>query len=447
MRPGKLATPRLSTKAKDRRSRRQRATATLVAAGTLALVACGPKVEPGQPGFVEGFFGAVVADEPRAAEVGRDILTGGGTAADAAVAMYFALSATLPSGASLGAGGVCLVHKYETRKTEAIVFAATSTGPVTDPRKGFDIATPTAVRGMTLLHIRHGLARWEVLVALGERLARDGTSVSRALARDLQAGSSQIGLDPAARRIFDKGGGVAVGEGDPWVQRDLGSTLGTIRARGGVDFFQGQFARTLSDSVQSAGGGLTLQNLREAVATVVEPIQISVGDHTGYVAPAPFAGPMVQAAFTGQGGGAGGAYAGGEVGFAAIDRRANAVACNVGMGRLFGAGKVAPGTGIVMAAPGGGSNAMMSPMLISNRHTGDIILAGAASGGPSAPSALGTVARQVMRERMALPAALATTGGAQVGMVVCVQGLRQNRTLCQLGADPSGYGLALTAAR
>jgi hypothetical protein len=32
-------------------------------------------------------------------------------------------------------------------------------------------------------------------------------------------------------------------------------------------------------------------------------------------------------------------------------------------------------------------------------------------------------------------------------MVVCVQGVRQNRTLCQLGADPSGYGLALTAAK
>ncbi len=425
---------------------RQRATAALVA-GTLALAACGPKVEPGQPGFVEGFFGAVVADEPRAAEVGRDVLAGGGTAADAAVAMYFALSATMPSAASLGAGGVCVAHKHQTRKTEAIVFASTPAGPAADPRKGFDVATPTAVRGMTLLHVRHGQARWEMLVAPGERLARDGASVSRALARDLQGGVSLIGADPVARRIYDKGGGTAIGEGDPFVQRDLGSTLATIRARGGGDFFQGQFARTLVDSVQSAGGGLTLQNLRESVASVVEPVQVPVGDHTGYMAPAPFAGTMVQAAFTNPGGGPGGVYAGGEVGFAAVDRRANAVACTVGMGQLFGARKVAPGTGIMMAAPGGGSNAMMSPMVISNRHTGDIILAAASSGGPSAPSVLGTVARKVMRERVALQTALAGTGGSQVGMVVCIQGLRQSRTLCQLGADPSGYGLALTAGR
>jgi gamma-glutamyltranspeptidase/glutathione hydrolase len=416
-------------------------------AGALVLSACGPAVQKNQPGFVEGFFGAVVADEPRAAEVGRDILVNGGAAGDAAVAMYFALSTTLPSAASLGAGGVCLAHKAETRKTEAIVFPAPPAGPARDPRSGFDVATPTAVRGMTLLHVRHGSAPWGTLVAPGERLARDGAPVSRALARDLQAGAALIGQDTAARRIFDKGNGVAVGEGDRWVQRDLGSTLATIRVRGGVDFFQGHFARQLADAVQAAGGGLTLQNLREAVASVVEPIQVPVGSHTAWFAPSPFGGPMTQAAFAGQGAGTAGPYAGGEAGFLAVDRHGNAVACTIGMGQLFGARKVTPGTGIVMGAPGGGSNAMMSPMLIANRHTGDIFLAGTASGGPSAPAALGSVARQAMRERAPLATALASANGPQVGMMVCPDGLRQNRTLCQVGADPGGYGLALTAGR
>jgi gamma-glutamyltranspeptidase/glutathione hydrolase len=396
---------------------------------------------------VEGFFGAVVADEPRAAEVGRDILAGGGNAADAAVAMYFALAATLPSAASLGAGGVCIAHKAETRRAEAIIFASPPASPPPDPARGFETATPTAVRGMTLLNIRQGQARWEALVAPGERLARDGASVSRALARDLQAGVTQLGTDPAARRIFDKGGGVAVGEGDPFPQRDLGSSLGTIRARGGVDFFQGQFARQLADSVRSAGGGLTLQNLREAVASVVEPIQVPVGSHTAYFAPAPFGGAAAQAAFAGQGAGGGASFAGGEAGFLAVDRRGNAVACVVGMGQLFGARRIAPGTGIVMGTPGGGGNAMMAPMIISNRNTGDLILAGVASGGPDAPVSVGTAARQVLRDGMPLPTALAATGGIQVGMLACPRGLREARTLCQVGTNPRGYGLALTSAR
>ncbi len=43
-------------------------------------------------GFVQGFFGGVVTDEPRAAVIGREILSAGGSAADGAVAVSLALS-------------------------------------------------------------------------------------------------------------------------------------------------------------------------------------------------------------------------------------------------------------------------------------------------------------------------------------------------------------------
>ena len=64
----------------------------------LALAACGqPQLRLGTEGYIEGFLGGAVSDEPHAALVARDILSAGGTAADAAVALYFALSVTLPS--------------------------------------------------------------------------------------------------------------------------------------------------------------------------------------------------------------------------------------------------------------------------------------------------------------------------------------------------------------
>jgi hypothetical protein len=60
---------------------------------------------------------------------------------------------------------------------------------------------------------------------------------------------------------------------------------------------------------------------------------------------------------------------------------------------------------------------------------------------------VGSVARQVMRDGVPLPTALASVNGAEVGMVACPRGLRENRTLCQVGADPRSFGLALTANR
>ncbi|MBX3500052.1 MAG: gamma-glutamyltransferase [Alphaproteobacteria bacterium] len=420
---------------------------TILAAAALAalLGGCsGDKPVRGDVGFIEGFFGAVVADEPRAADAGRDVLTSGGSAADAAVAMYFTMAATLPSAASLGAGGVCLVHNASRRSVESIVFPPV---PVSGSARGYDIAVPMAARGMALLHARHGRSRWELLVAGGERVARFGAPVSRALSRDLQAGARLIGADPEARRIYDKGGGVAVTEGDVFHQGDLGATLGIIKARGGGDLYQGPLARQLSGAVQQAGGNLTLAHLRAAVPRVVPPLQVRFGDHTAFFAPAPFDGGQSAASAFQSGGSGGGTFEGGEAGFVAVDRDANAVSCVFTMNQLFGARRVAPGTGIMLGAPSGNGMAQTTPMLVSNVNNGEFLLAGAASGGPGAPAALGAAARTVLSTHGRLADAVGGTSGGVLSIFTCSRGLKFDRRTCQALADPRGHGLALIADR
>ena len=391
-------------------------------------------------------FAAVSADESRAAEVGRDILQNGGNATDAAVAMYFAMAVTLPSAASLGASGACVVHDSKTRAAEAFVFAPVAApGPI----NGVAFPVPTGVRAMTLMHIRHGQLRWEQNVALAERMARSGVPVSRALSRDLQAGASLLGADREARRIFGKGTGTAVTEGETLVQTELAATLGLMRLRGGPEFFQGSFARVLSEQISSIGGSLPVETLRNALPQSGPPAGVSYGGYRVYVAPPPMAGASALAGWNGQPGPpASGAptSSNGIAGFAAIDVKGGGAACSMSMGQLFGARVVVPGTGILLGAVTADSTAV-SPVVIGNPGNGEVMFAGAGGGSPDAAYATGAVARAAIQDRKLVSAALAARGGqgGYVNAIACPDGIRSGGSTCQSGIDQAGAGLALLA--
>jgi gamma-glutamyltranspeptidase/glutathione hydrolase len=390
-----------------------------------------------------GAFAAVSADESRAAEIGRDILQSGGNATDAATAMYFALAVTLPSAAGLGASGACIVHDDKTKAAEAFVFP-----PIAAPGavNGQPFSVPSGVRGVMLMHIRHGQLRWEQTVAPAERLARFGVPVSRALSRDLQAGAALLGNDRETRRIFAKGSGT-VTEGDIWTQGDLAGTLGAIRQRGGGEFFQGALARTLSEQVSRMGGNLPLEALRNAVPQSRAPTTESYGRRKVYVAPPPAAGAAALAGWKGQApGGPVPTDSGGFSGLVAVDSKAGAAACTLSMGQLFGARVIVPGTGVLLGAatPDAGS---VSPMIIASANNGEFTFAGAGGGAATAAQATGAVARATVEEEKSLVAVLNARGGqgGTVNAIVCPSGLRSSAATCRSAIDPAGAGLALLA--
>jgi gamma-glutamyltranspeptidase/glutathione hydrolase len=403
---------------------------------------------PGKMGLsgivATGSFAAVSADESRAAEIGREILQSGGNATDAAAAMYFALAVTLPSAAGLGASGACIVQDSKTMAAEAFVFP-----PIAAPGtvNGQPFTVPSGVRGVTLMHIRHGQLRWEQIVAPAERMARFGVPVSRALSRDLQAGASLLGSDRETRRIFGRGAGGMVTEGDVWIQADLAGTLGAIRQRGGGEFFQGALARTLSEQVSQMGGNMPLEALRNAVPQSGPPTTESYGRRKVYVAPPPAAGAAALAGWKGQApGGPVPTSSGGFSGLVAVDSKAGAVACTLSMGQLFGARAIVPGTGVLLGAatPDAGS---VSPLIIASANNGEFTFAGAGGGAPTAAQATGAVARAAVEEDKDLVAVLNARGGqgGTVNAVVCPSGLRSSPATCKGAIDPAGAGLALLA--
>ncbi len=205
------------------------------------------------------FFGVVAADEPVAAQAAEEVLKYGGTAADAAVALALTLGVTMPSMASLGGGGVCVVHDPGKPDTEVIDFIAPPGSPVAGADR--PSAVPTMLRGLTALHARYGRQDIRTLLASAEKLARFGFVVSRASARDFQLAAQPLFNDPAARAIFARADGRAPAEGDRLVQPDLANTFSRLRTDGVGSFYKGPFAAKIVDAVKASGGTLTLDDL------------------------------------------------------------------------------------------------------------------------------------------------------------------------------------------
>ena len=464
---------------------------SLALLGALGLAACGTVSSAvnsvvggsggpaaGQPGFVSGFLGGVAADEPRAALVGRDVLSAGGTAVDAAVAAGFALSATLPSRAGIGGGGACLVYDPVRNSTEAVVF------PAGNPGGGGDrpAAIPMMARGLFALHTRKPRRPFEELVSPAEQLARFGTPASRALATDLAAVAGPLLADAGARAVFAPAG-QPLREGEVLSQPDLGATLAALRVSGVGDLYQGAQARRLEELSPRAGGPLTVAALRPAVAQVMPPLQVTLVNDTLSFLPPPADGGLAaavaaQALAAGQAPAAaearglavagawraGGAEpaallanppaGGGAMGtlpasttLVVLDREGGAVSCAFSMNNLFGTGRLVPGMGMFLAAaPGVGrvEPPLLSAVLVHNRNLKAFRFAGAGSGQAAAPLAAALPAIRQLVSRTPLPQALAEVPEpGRTNAISCDRYLPGDPRQCVAGTDARGAGLAI----
>ena len=227
-----------------------------------------------------GLSAASAADAPRAAIVARGILSHGGTAVDAAVAAYFTLAVAYPVAGGLGGGGVCLVYDAPSQTADSIEFLARR------PAAGGAIAVPGAVRGIAALHARYGRLDWAFLLGPAETLAREGHSVSRALARALVGSGPLILANREMRTIFGRGEGL-IEEGQTLVQIELAAVLRQIRLRGSGRFYLGSTAGLLIEGIEAAGGRVTAEDLRTYQPVWREADALRIGNLDVYAIPAP----------------------------------------------------------------------------------------------------------------------------------------------------------------
>lgn len=463
-------------------------------AASLLLTGCGTlsdvkqklfgssRAAEGELGHVQGFLGGIAADEPRAVLIARDTLSRGGNAADAAVALAFALTATLPSRAGLGGGGACLAFAPGEKSInkgvpEAILFLPGAAGGGGDR----PAALPMLPRGLYLLHARYGHLPFESLVAPAEQIARFGAPVSRALAQDLSVVAGPLLADPGAATVFGTAGRVLT-EGQPLLQPALATTLASIRVSGVGDFYQGALARRIADASGAAGGPIAFTTLRDAVPSLAAPISLPYRNDTVSFLPPPADGGLAAAAAfqvlehdpNGQAAAQARAEAvvarwraaGGDpkallaadlptaslpalpasTSFITVDQAGNAVACALTMNNLFGTGRILPGVGFLLAAsPASVAPPLLAAALAWNAPTHAFRAAVAGSGQQEAGTAVAAAMFNTLRTRQPMAVPVPDPGRVNVG--ACGDYLPEGDRSCGWATDPRGAGMAIGSAR
>jgi gamma-glutamyltranspeptidase/glutathione hydrolase len=440
----------------------------------------GPGPQEGTPGYVQGFLGGVVADEPQATLVARDVLSSGGNAADAAVALGFALSVSMPSRASLGSGGACLAYmpgKDSPNRgvPDALMFVPAAPAQPAGDRPA---SVPILARGLFALHARYGHRPFESLLVPAEQMARFGVPASRAFVRDLQVVAGPLSADPAAAAVFVPNG-QPLTEGSQMVQPELAATLAQLRTAGVGDMYQGALARRLETASTGAGGALTMADLRAAVPRFAQPLTVPVGnDQVAFLPPPADGGLAAAAAFNvlqkdpsaveqantralavaakwRQGGGDAKAVLAqpappaslpplpASTTFVTMDHDGGAVVCALTMNNLFGTGRVASGTGIVLAAsPSWLPLALLSAALAWNANIDSFRAAAGGSGQAGAPLAAAVAMQRALSGPVQASAAVSVPEPGRANVITCGR-YADSEDSCSWATDPRGAGLAV----
>ena len=222
----------------------------------------------------------VSAEEPLAVDAGVAVLKAGGNAVDAAVAMGFALAATLPRAGNLGGGGFALVRmaggaadfvdfrERAPEKATRTMYLGPDGSATRDSIEGWRaVGVPGTVRGLEFLHRKWGTKPWKDLVAPSVALARDGFVVSWGLEGEIRSKRDLLNRFPESKRIY-----AGLQAGDKFVQPELAATLERIRSHGAAGFYEGETARRLSKEMREHGGLITESDLKKYRVAVRKPL-------------------------------------------------------------------------------------------------------------------------------------------------------------------------------
>lgn len=236
-----------------------------------------------------GYSASVVTNHWLASMVGRDILNRGGNAFDAACAVSFMLGVVEPQMSGIGGDGFIMMFD----KSEDKISVINATGPAPEfsnkiqsnlPFKSIrSTSIPGLVSGVIKMHESKGSISLQQCMEPSIKAATEGVPLSEDQSFSL-LNESEINKFPSSMKIWGKKSNYK-DFGDNVINHDLASTLSKISLNGSDAFYSGEIANKIVDYSNKNGGYISLKDLEDFEAEIVNPISTNYKGFEVYESP------------------------------------------------------------------------------------------------------------------------------------------------------------------
>ena len=236
---------------------------------------------------------AIASAHPLATDAGMEVLSQGGNAFDAAIAVTATLSVVEPYSSGFGGGGFWLIHRakdgFETMIDGREIMPKAGHKDVYLDENG-QVNSDLSMNGpmsagipgvpAALVHMAKKYGRLPLSKSLSPsiRLAKEGFKVDEHYQRLAGFRKDVINRWSEGASLFLKDGEVPP-VGHVIKQADLARTIESIASKGNKGFYRGEVAEKLVNGVRDAGGLWTLDDMKAYKIKEREPVR---GEYRGY---------------------------------------------------------------------------------------------------------------------------------------------------------------------
>jgi gamma-glutamyltranspeptidase/glutathione hydrolase len=247
--------------------------------------------------------GLITSDHRLATAVGMDVLSRGGNAVDAAVAVGYALAVVYPAAGNIGGGGFMTIRLADGRTT-VVDFRETAPGaaretmfldqngvplPQASTRGYLAVGVPGTVAGLDYALRTYGTQDRQAIMAPAIALAEKGFPLRDGDVALFSRVTADLQKDAPSAAIFLKDG-KPLRNGDVLVQKDLAKSLRLIADWGPYAFYHGPIAAALVEASRAGHGILATADLARYAVQERAPIACAYKEYILYSPPPPSSG-------------------------------------------------------------------------------------------------------------------------------------------------------------